>query len=235
MTSPCRRYLKALPMSPQPRTDLPLLLLPVERYKSSARTSLSRRFPPPEIEQIQGRVNIPGLAMHPTGALIYQPFLTGPAPAAPPATGIQGGVEILDAHSGRLRMRMFLPEPFAALSTDTNALLGQFLAIDENGQRIFAITSSGLTVVQLANVPLGIGTLSPPAGPAAGGTVVTLRGSGFQNGTTVTLGGKAAKAVFKDVNTLTFTTPPLPPVTAQIVTSNPDGETVALDAAFSVN
>jgi IPT/TIG domain len=139
----------------------------------------------PEIEQIPGRVNIPGVAMHPTGALIYQPFLTGPAPAAPPATGIQGGVDILDAHSGRLRLRIFLPEPFAALSTDTNALLGQFLAIDENGQRIFAITSSGLTVVQLANVPLGIGTLSPPAGPAAGGTVVTLRGSGFQNGTTV--------------------------------------------------
>jgi hypothetical protein len=51
----------------------------------------------------------------------------------------------------------------------------------------------------------------------------------------VTLGGKAVKAVFKDVNTLTFTTPSLPPVTAQIAATNPDGETVALDAAYSVN
>jgi IPT/TIG domain-containing protein len=72
----------------------------------------------PEIEQIPGRVSVPGIAMHPTGALLYQPFLTGPAPAAPPATGIQGGIDILDAHSGRLRLRIFLPEPLAMLSTD---------------------------------------------------------------------------------------------------------------------
>jgi IPT/TIG domain len=188
-----------------------------------------------EIEQIPGRTNIPGVAMHPTGALIYQPFLTGPPPAAPPATGIQGGVDILDAHSGRLRIRISLPEPFAALSTDTTALLGQFLAIDENGQRIFAITSSGLTVVQLASVPLGIGTLSPASGPAAGGTLVTLRGSGFKSATTVTLGGKSAKVTFKDMNTLTFTAPVLPLGPTQMVVTNPDGEVVTLDAAFSAN
>jgi hypothetical protein len=188
-----------------------------------------------EIEQIPARVNIPGVAMHPTGALIYQPFLTGPAPATPPATGIQGGVDILDAHSGRLRMRISLPEPLAALSTNTTALLGQFLAIDENGQRIFAITSSGLTVVQLASVPLGIGTLSPASGPSAGGTLVTLRGSGFKSATAVTLGGKPAKVTFKDMNTLTFTTPVLPVGAIQMVVTNPDGETAALDAAFAAN
>jgi hypothetical protein len=188
-----------------------------------------------EIEQIPARANIPGVAMHPTCAMIYQPFLNGPAPAAPPAVGVQGGVDILDAHSGRLRRRIFLPEPFAALSTDTTALLGQFLAIDENGQRIFAITTSGLTVVQLASVPLGIGTLSPASGPAGGGTLVTLRGSGFQNATTVTLGGKPAKVTFKDMNTLTFATPPLTLGPVQIVATNPDGEVVTLDAAFSAN
>lgn len=100
--------------------------------------------------------------MHPTGALLYQPFLTSPAPAAPPATGIQGGIDILDAHSGRLRLRIFLPEPLAMLSTDADALHGSFLAVDENGQRIFALTTSGLTILQLANVPLAIGTIFPP-------------------------------------------------------------------------
>src|SRR5260370_14882294 len=69
----------------------------------------------PELEQIPGRVSVPGLAMHPTGALLYQPFLTGPAPAAPPATGIQGAVDILDSHTGRLPLRLFLPEPLAIL------------------------------------------------------------------------------------------------------------------------
>jgi len=188
-----------------------------------------------ELEKIPGRTTIPGIAMHPTGALIYQPFLTGPAPAAPSATEIQGGVDILDAHTGRLRLRIFLPEPFAALSADTDALLGQFLAVDENGRRIFAITTSGLTVVQLASVPLGIGTLAPATGPAAGGNAVTLRGSGFQSGTTVTLAGKSAKVTFKDINTLTIVTPPLPSAPAQLVVTNPDGESVTLDAAFAAN
>jgi hypothetical protein len=34
-----------------------------------------------ELNQIPGRVAVPGLAMHPSGALIYQPFLTGAAGA----------------------------------------------------------------------------------------------------------------------------------------------------------
>lgn len=115
----------------------------------------------PEIEQIPNRTLVPGLAMDPSGALLYQPFLTGPAPSAPPATGIQGGVAILDAHTGRLRLRIFLPEPLATLSTDLDALHGSFLAIDETGQKLSAITTSGLTIVQLAAVPLSIGTISP--------------------------------------------------------------------------
>jgi hypothetical protein len=189
----------------------------------------------PELEQIPGRVLVPGLAMHPTGALLYQPFLTGPAPAAPPAVGIQGGVDIIDTHSGRLRLRVFFPEPLAALSTDLDALHGSFLAIDENGQRIFALTASGLTVVQLANVPLSIGTISPASASALGGTTLTIRGSGFQSGATTTIEGKSAATTFVDMNTLTLTTPALTPGPQQIVITNPDGTSYALDAAFTAN
>jgi hypothetical protein len=191
----------------------------------------------PELESIPGRVAVPGLTLHPTGALIYQPFLTGPTPPespnSTPAPNLRGGVDILDSHSGRLRLRLFLPEPLAMRSTDIDALHGGFLAVDENGQRIFALTTSGLTVIQLANVPLGIGTVSPAVGAAAGGTALTLRGSGFQTGTTVTIGGKAASVTFKDINTLTVVTPSVNPGPQQIAITNPDGETVALDAAFT--
>ena len=189
----------------------------------------------PRSEQIPTRVLVPGLALHPTGALLYQPFLTGPAPAAPPATGIQGGVDILDAHTGRLRQRIFLPEPLAALSTDIDALHGSFLTVDENGQRIFALTSSGLTLVQLTSVPLSIGTISPASGPASGGTTLTMRGSGFQTGASVTIGGKSAAATFVDMNTLTVTTPPLTAGPQQILITNSSGDSYALDAAFTVN
>ena len=184
---------------------------------------------------VPARVLVPGLALHSTGALLYQPFLTGPAAAAPPAVGIQGGVDILDAHTGLVRLRIFLPEPLAALSTDIDALHGSFLTVDENGQRIFALTTSGLTIIHLASVPLSIGTSSPASAPATGGTTLTIRGSGFQSAATVTIGGKSAATRFVDMNTLTVTTPPLTAGTQQILITNPNGDSYTLDAALTVN
>ena len=126
--------------------------------------------------------------------------------------------------------------------TDVDGLHGSFLAVDENGQRLFAITSSdgsaqhaALTVVQLASVPLGIGTISPAIASAAGGTNLTIRGSGFQNATTVSLNGKAATVSYKDINTLTVVTPSLATGPQRITITNPDGEIVSLDAAITVN
>lgn len=189
----------------------------------------------PELLQIPGRNQVPGVTVHPSGALVYQPFLTGPAGNA----GVQGGVDILDAHSGVLRLRILLPQQFM---TDVDGLHGDFFTIDENGQRLFAITSTdgtaqnaGITVVTLAKVPLAIGTLTPASGPAAGGTQITLSGSGFQNGTTVTIGGKTAAGTFKDMNTLIVLTPALPSGAQRVTVTNPDGETVSLDAAFVSN
>jgi hypothetical protein len=141
-------------------------------------------------------------------------------------------VDIRDSHSGRLRLRVYLPEPFAMLKTDIDGLHGTFLTVDEYGQRLFALTTSGLTVLKLASVPLGIGTLSPPSGPSAGGTSVTISGSGFQSATSATLGGKIIPVSFKDRNTLTFTTPALTSGPQQLILTNPDGESVSLDAAF---
>jgi DNA-binding beta-propeller fold protein YncE len=193
--------------------------------------SLSSLPAAPELTQIPGRVFVPGLLLHPSGALIYQPFLTGP----PASAGVRGGIDILDAHSGVLRLRIFLPQQFM---TDVDGLHGCFLATDENGQRLFAITSSdgtaqnaALTVVQLAVVPLGIGTIQPATVSAAGGATLTIRGSGFMNGTTVTLNGKSATVTFKDANMLSVATPPLTPGAQRLILTNPGGETVSLDAA----
>jgi hypothetical protein len=188
-----------------------------------------------ELAQIPGRMSVPGVTLHPSGALIYQPFLTG----APGSAGVKGGVDIVDAHSGVLRLRLFLPQQFM---TDVDGLHGSFLTTDENGQRLFAITSSdgtaqnaALTVVQLAVVPLGIGTISPSAASASGGATLTIRGSGFQIGMTVSFNGKNATASFIDTNTLSVVTPSLSSGPQQIVISNPDGQTISLDAAITAN
>jgi hypothetical protein len=126
--------------------------------------------------------------------------------------------------------------------TDVDGLHGSFLTTDENGQRLFAITSTdgsaqnaGITIVELANVPLGIGTLAPSMGSAAGGATLTIRGSGFVSGTTVTIGGKAATVTYKDMNTLTVVTPAVTTGSQRVTITNPDGETVSLDAAYTAN
>ena len=188
-----------------------------------------------ELTQIPGRVSVPGIVLHPSGALLYQPFLTG----APGSTGVKGGVDILDAHSGALRLRIFLPQQFM---TDVDGFHGGFLATDENGQRLFAITSpdgtaqnATFTIVQLAAVPLGIGTIQPSTISAAGGATLTIRGSGFVNGVGIAINGKTATVTFKDVNTLSLTIPPLTPGPQRITITNPDGERVSLDAAITAN
>lgn len=95
------------------------------------------------------------------------PFLTEPA-LVPPFIDLQGGLDSLDAYTGRLRMRIVLPKPLPMRAADADGLRGEFLTIDENGQRSFALTGFGLSVIQLARVPLGIGTIAPPSGPAPG-------------------------------------------------------------------
>lgn len=189
----------------------------------------------PELMQIPGRVEVPGVTLHPSGALVYQPFLTGPAGNA----GVKGGVDIIDAHTGALRLRLMLPQQFM---TDVDGLHGSFLTVDENGQRLFAITSTdgtaqnaGITILKLANVPLGIGSLSPATGPSTGGTQITIRGSGFASGAMVTIGGKSATVTFKDMNTLTIVTPAMSMGAQRVAISNPDGTAVSWDAAFTAN
>jgi hypothetical protein len=95
--------------------------------------------------------------------------------------------------------------------------------------------NAALTIVQLAAVPLGIGTIAPSTVAATGGATLTIRGSGFQSATTVTINGKAANVTFKDASTLIVVTPSLTPGPQQITTTNPDGETVSLDADLTAN
>jgi hypothetical protein len=61
--------------------------------------------------------------------------------------GIPGGIDIRDAHNGRLRLRVVPPALSAMLSTHVAGLHGNFLTSDEFGQRLFAATMSGLTIV----------------------------------------------------------------------------------------
>jgi len=103
-----------------------------------------------EVESLACRVAVPGIALHPSGALIYEPFLYGPPLTSPSPAGIRGGIDIRDAHNGQPRLRVYLPEPIAI-----DGLHGEFLTTDENGLRIFVITASGFTVGHNASLAAG--------------------------------------------------------------------------------
>src|SRR5690242_5599861 len=68
-----------------------------------------------------------------------------------------------------------------------------------------------------------------------GDATVTIRGSGFVNGVGLTINGKTATVIFKDVNTLSATVPVLTPGPQRITITNPDGESVSLDAAVTAS
>ncbi len=97
---------------------------------------------------------------------------------------------------------------------------------------LYGTTTSGGTggvsggVVYRLSIPM-IAALSPSSGPAGGGTVVVISGSGFQAGAAVTIGGSLAGAVIGP-SAITASTPPLTAGTLNdVVITNPSG-TVAL-------
>jgi hypothetical protein len=130
---------------------------------------------------------------------------------------------IVDTHHGDVLQNAVLPNQMNVWT--------KVIALDVNGQHVFLSDSEGLTVLTLAAAPLAIGSVSPSIVPATGGTVLKVRGSGFQPTTTVTIGGKPAVSSFLDKNTLLVTTPANPAGAAQMIIQNPDGESYKLDAA----
>ena len=73
-------------------------------------------------------------------------------------------------------------------------------------------------------VPPAVTSVAPSLGPARGGTIVTLRGSAFQPGAVVTIGGIAATAVsYVSTSVLSVTAPPLAAGRHDVRVSTPDG------------
>ncbi|HEY2461953.1 MAG TPA: IPT/TIG domain-containing protein [Candidatus Acidoferrum sp.] len=122
-------------------------------------------------------------------------------------------IDIIDVRHSFLRMRFGLSE------TVTNTAAP--IAIDPTGRFIFLLTNRGLTIVDLGQAPLSVGTLS--SGSAMPGTQITVRGSGFDVSTKVTVGGEVGQVTLVDQNTLTLTIPTIAAGPAAIVLTKGDG------------
>ncbi len=68
-------------------------------------------------------------------------------------------------------------------------------------------------------------SVSPIAGPIAGGTAIVVRGHNFTTASVITIGGKPVPATFVDPTTLTATTPDMPgPVAAHVRVTTGSGQ-----------
>ena len=134
-------------------------------------------------------------------------------------------IDIVDVEHGMLRMRFSLTETISNTAVP--------LTIDAGGRHIYAITDKGLTIIDLGQAPLSIGSLNPSTASAS--IQVTIRGSGFGISTTATLGGQPATVGFDDENTLAITVPSnLPSGPADIVLKNSDGTSYTLENALTI-
>jgi len=80
---------------------------------------------------------------------------------------------------------------------------------------------------------LAVTSIDPATGVEAGGTEVTITGTGFESGATVTIGGSAAPSVIVvNSTTITCTTPSGTEGDVDVVVTNPDTESATLVAGF---
>jgi MYXO-CTERM domain-containing protein len=75
--------------------------------------------------------------------------------------------------------------------------------------------------------------LSPNSGPSLGGTYLTLTGSDFQNGATVTVGGVAATVKSVHPDFIGLVTPAHAPGAVDVVVTNPDTKTATKTGGFT--
>ena len=162
------------------------------------------------VDNIFAANNLPGMALHASGALLY--------------SAMDLGIDIVDVNHGSLAERVVLNEQVAGQSGT--------LAVDETRAWIYVVTNDGLTIIDLDPVPFSIGRVTPSA--AMPGSSVQIRGSGFQTGTAVTINRTAAITTMTDSDTFQVTVPSLLVGFASIVVSNPGGVTYELDGVFGV-
>lgn len=83
--------------------------------------------------------------------------------------------------------------------------------------------------------PLSIASITPATGSTAGGETVTITGSGFVEGTAVTVGAANATGIVVDPlgDVLTAIVPAGTAGAASVTVTNPDGATATLEAAYT--
>jgi hypothetical protein len=128
-------------------------------------------------------------------------------------------------------VNVFNANTITALSPSASSA-GAVDVVVMNPDRQTATRASGFTYAS-GPVALSLTSISPKTGLAAGGTSITLAGTGFLAGATVSMGGAAATSVSVPTSTtITAATPTRPVGPADVVVTNPGGATATIPGGF---
>ncbi len=148
-----------------------------------------------------------------TGALFYVPTTRG--------------IEIHDVHRGERILAIGLPKGVAAANDP--------LAISSDGRRIYVAEPDGVGIIDIGEVPLSLGEVSPHNGLAEAGQTLTALGCGFHPGALVSIDGKRAETRYEDSTRLSFFNPGVSERKVDVTVTNPSGETYTLHRAYDAS
>ena len=115
-------------------------------------------------------------------------------------------------------------------ATTPSGTAGAAHVVVTNPDTQISTLTDGFTYV----APPRVTSVSPTSGPTAGLTVVTIIGTDFVSGATVTFGGAAATGVtFNSATSITATTPSGTAGAAHVVVTNPDNQISTLASGFT--
>ena len=140
-------------------------------------------------------------------------------------TYIEGGVNVPRGQTKTITFTATTPGTFVWVCTQSSCGSGHS-------------SMFGQMTVNAVSGP-SVSGISPSTGSTAGGTDITISGSGFQSGATVTIGGASATNVGVVSSTSITAKTPLGPASEQaaipmdVVVTNPDGTKATLTRGFS--
>jgi hypothetical protein len=146
-----------------------------------------------------------------TGAILLQPW--------------SNSLDLLDLGQFQMRRRFALPDPVSN-AFDT-------VVWDDDNDSAYVIVSGGILEVPLSPLPLVLSGVTPSTGTTAGGTKVTLSGSGFVSGLTATVDTTAVSVNFTDEHTLSIQMPAHAAGGVRITLNGPNQQSTFLDAAYT--
>jgi hypothetical protein len=172
-------------------------------------------------------------------AVVPPPSLTGVTPASGPTAG-GTTVALAGADFDVGASVAFGGQVATVLSRTTTTLTvtapahaaGPVNLVVTNGDSQSATLAAAFTYV----APPSLTSVTPSSGPSAGGTSVTLAGSGFvpgPGGSVVTFGGAAATVTSGTSSTLVATTSAHAAGSQPVIVTNPDGQSATLAAGFT--